>query len=83
MARPKHGHPPGILFHSYQRHMFRDLDSRSGGTGRQNFIHLVSLGGLCTRVAEQALGSIMVVLQLCRWIMDVSGDRNGAFEPEC
>lgn len=62
MARTKHGHPPRILFHPHQRHMLRGLDARFGGTGRQQFLHLVFLDGLCTRVAEQALGSVMAVL---------------------
>lgn len=83
MARPEHGHPPRLLFHPYQCHMFRDLDARSGGTGKKQFLHQVSLGGLCTWVAEPPLGSVMAVLQLCCWTMDVSSDRNGAFEPEC
>lgn len=62
MARPQHGHPPRFLFHPYQRRVFGDLDARSGGTGRQQSPHLISIRGLCTWVAEQALGSVMAVL---------------------
>lgn len=83
MACPKHGHPPRLSFHPYQCHMFRDLDARSGRTGKEQFLHQVFLGGLCIWVAEPPLGSVVAVLQLCRWIMDVSSDRNGVFVREC
>ena len=62
MARPEHGHPPGILFHPYQCYMFRGLDAGPGRTGTQQFLHLVFLVGLCLGVAEKALGTVMAVL---------------------
>ncbi len=52
MARSEYGYPFRILFHPFQCHMFRDLDARSGGTGRQlSFLQGFS-GGLCIWVAE-------------------------------
>ena len=62
MARPKHGHSVRILFHPYQCHMSGNLDTRSGGTGKQQSLNQLPVGGLCTRIAEQIPGSVVVVL---------------------
>ena len=62
MARPKHGHSPRILFHPDQRYMSGNLDSRSGGTGKQQSPNQLPARGLSTWVAEQNPGSVVVVL---------------------
>ena len=62
MARPKHGHSLRILFHPDQCDMSGNLDTRSGGTGKQQSLHQLPVGGLCTWVAEQTPGSVVVVL---------------------
>ena len=62
MARPKHGHSLRILFHPDQCYMSGNLDTRSGRTGKQQSPNQLSVGGLCTWIAKQTPGSVVVVL---------------------
>jgi hypothetical protein len=65
MAGAEYGYLVGVLLHPFECNMFRAGYARSGRTGT-----LYAAGGRHGKLMEDT-GPIVVILQLCFWIVDV------------
>ena len=64
MARAKYGHIVGVLLHSVECDLLGDIHARFSWAS-------MYLAEMRSRILMLRLGAIMVILQLCLWIVDV------------